>query len=138
MLARRAAEIVAVAALSSCDVASQSAPKPDASYGPLATVPPAFLGTWILDHQSCEADSEQTPDPHPPHVQVDLRPDHTYFMTIEGWPAAGTYTVEHLRSGDRAVFDITRQHFELNKHWLENWSEGDAPYLCGNIFRRAG
>lgn len=109
-------------------------------------VPPELLGTWIYEGDECEPDVEDHPDPVAIDARITFNADRTYRSEVGGevsvkdWrgegmlPASGTYRFE---DGDypRITLD-TRLNFNLEGDTLQNWSEGDAVYLCGAIFVR--
>ena len=109
----------------------------DPKYGPLDEVPAEYLGNWELTHETCEPNSDEVPDTDLPRVQLFLQPDHTYEMSMEGWRiSVGTFTVKSYADGTELTLNDTHLDFTLADGRLENWSEGEAVYLCGKIFER--
>lgn len=122
--------------------AEQSTPDEEAAqgssrYGQLQEVPAEFLGRWQLAHQVCEPDSEEVPDTDLPDVVLSFLPDHSYEMVVEGWLGRGTFKVEAFVDDTRLTLEDTSLNFDAVDGKLENWSEGDAVYPCGNVFERA-
>ncbi len=132
----------AVALLCSASAATaepDSAPASRASareaYGPLSRVPPSVLGRWKLTGQECEEEGD--PLRQIGNVFVTFNDDFSYEMNVEGWRFVGKYRVDRfIENKLRIQFEDTAYNFEVEDGRLANWSEGDAVYLCGNIFTR--
>jgi len=133
-MARRMA-ITAGAWLMAALAAPGAAAEPD--YGELATVPATMLGSWKMVGERCE--EGETPSAKRVDALIRFEPDFTYELTVEGWTSRGRYRVDRFRDAPlRIQLAGTLYEFDLVGDRLENWSEGDAVYLCGRIFERAG
>ncbi len=99
-------------------------------------VPTEFVGHWKLIGQECEPNASELPPKRNAQADLNLQADGSYFLTVEGFPMPGRFNYEALKHGSRITFERSLLHFEMKNGRLENWSEGDSPYLCGNIFVR--
>lgn len=114
------------------DVPNASAPK---GFGKQLKVPQQILGVWKLVDQSCEEEGQ--PDRTAQDVTVRFDDDFRYEMMIDGWGSKGDFTVERDVDGRyRIRLTDMMYNFDLWKGRLINGSEGDAAYLCSNIFER--
>lgn len=108
---------------------------PAITFGESANVPQGVLGSWKLVREECEEEGE--PKAKIPEAIILFREDLRYEFFIEGWTFMGHYKVEKLRDPPlRIQLKDSMQNFDFKNGRLENWSEGDAVYLCGNIFER--
>lgn len=130
--------LIAALALSACEEkGSKSVHSPSVQYGQLPAVPKEFIGRWKLVGQECYADADEQPSKKNPSVIIRFDPDFQYELFVEGWRSLGKFKVEQMRdSSPTAQLEGTLYEFDLVKGRLENWSEGEAVYQCGNIFRR--
>lgn len=109
-------------------------------------VPEELVGTWVYSHEECEPEGE------PSGQELDLRitfaANRTYSTALDGkdavatalgdtqLPGKGTYTFE---DGDYPRITLDNWlNFNVEGETLQNWSEGDAVYLCGAVFVREG
>lgn len=122
---------VAEAATSEAVMATPS-PRPS----PKIPIPKQFVGYWKLASIECEADSEEGPPKHLHMANLQILEDGQWWMDIEGFPMRGEVEVHDLRSGPEIRLLPSALDFEIVGQRLENWSEGDAPYMCGRIFER--
>ena len=124
--------------LAGCGKSDSTPNQPETQqYGEVDTVPQAFVGEWRYVGEQCEKDSEETPSKAKRNVTVSFRPDFRYEMYVEGWRSVGSFRIDRFKnSPDRIQLLETLYEFELANDRLENWSEGEAVYLCGNIFER--
>ena len=106
------------------------------SFGILAVVPEEILGTWKMVGEKCE--EGETPGTKQVDALIRFERDSRYELTVEGWTSRGSYRVERmLDSPLRIQLHDVLYEFDLVDGRLENWSEGDAVFLCGRIFERA-
>jgi len=107
------------------------------AYGQLTAVPDTMLGSWKMTGERCEEGETQTTKAV--DALIRFEPDFTYELTVEGWTSRGRYRVDRFRAAPlRIQLADTLYEFDLVGDRLENWSEGEAVYLCGRIFERAG
>lgn len=125
---------LALAAFGVPSAAAESAPA--SSFGDLAVVPDEILGTWKMVGEKCE--EGETPSAKPIDALIRFERDFGYELTVEGWISRGRYRVEQMRDVPlRVQLADPLYEFDLVDGRLENWSEGDAVFLCGRIFERA-
>lgn len=99
--------------------------------------PKQILGSWKLVRQECE-EGETFSDKRPV-VFVRFNSDFSYDISVEGWNFPGRYEIVQMGNSPLRIRLTESMHnFDLVGERLENWSEGDATYLCGNIFDRGG
>ena len=103
-----------------------------------SAVPPDLVGRWRLSREVCEAGSDGKPASRLPDTMLTLHDDFTYDMTIAGWPSRGTFRIEATSDGPRVQMTDTLLNFDLVDGTLQNWGEGEAVYVCGNVFTREG
>ena len=143
-----AAPLVAVAEDGSPAVLS--GPEPETSGEELAAairsdtstsdpVPKALLGTWTYSHIECDEDMlANLEGPYPENrdirAQVTFAADRTYEMDVEGFRSFGSYRYEASQL-PHITLD-TALNFVVVHDVLQNWSEGDATYVCGRVFMR--
>jgi ABC-type glycerol-3-phosphate transport system substrate-binding protein len=109
----------------------------ESAYGQLTAVPDTMLGSWKMTGERCE--EGETPTTKAVDAQIRFEPDFTYELTVEGWASRGRYRIDRFRDAPlRIQLAETLYEFDLVGDRLENWSEGEAVYLCGRIFERAG
>lgn len=136
-MARRMVMIAGVLALAASAVpsAATQTPAPEPR-GDLATVPDEILGTWDMVGQKCE--EGETPSPRQVYAQIRFDRDFRYELTVEGWTSRGGYRVEQVGDSPLQVqlADVLYE-FDLVDGRLENWSEGEAVFLCARVFERA-
>ncbi len=107
------------------------------AYGQLTAVPDTMLGSWKMTGERCE--EGETPSAKAVDAQIRFESDFTYELIVEGWASRGRYRVDRFRAAPlRIQLADTLYEFDLIGDRLENWSEGEAVYLCGRIFERAG
>lgn len=129
------AGVLLMAALVAPSAPASSMAEP--AYGQLATVPATMLGSWKMAGERCE--EGETPSAKAVDARIRFEPDFTYELAVEGWTSRGRYRVDRFRDAPlRIQLADTLYEFDLVGDRLENWSEGDAVYLCGRIFERAG
>lgn len=108
----------------------------DTRFGELRTAPEEVLGGWTFAREECE--EGETPSDKRPEMTIRFRPDFSYEFFIEGWTFSGMYRITQNRNSLlRIQLKDSLYNFDLVSDRLENWSEGDATYLCGRIFERA-
>lgn len=128
------AGMLALAAFGAPSAAAETAP--EQSFGELAAVPRELLGTWKMTGEKCE--EGETPGTKQVDALIRFEPDFRYELTVEGWRSLGGYRVERMRDAPLTIrLDDTLYEFDFVDGRLENWSEGDAVYLCGRIFERS-
>lgn len=134
MLQQRA--LAAALLLAGCDTAAREIPsQPEQRYGAVSAVPREILGRWEYVGEECE--EGETPSREKRELVIRFHPDFRYEMHVEGWTFFGKFAVEKFRDETvRVRFEETLYNFNLVKGRLENWSEGDAVYLCGRIFEK--
>ena len=89
--------------------------------------------------QECDDDIEDAvPDQNLSDVTMWLDETGTYTMNIAGWQSVGQFSVSESPTGTRVTHEDTQLNFDTVDGTLQNWSEGDAVYLCGNVFEREG
>lgn len=104
-------------------------------FGQLAAVPDELLGTWKMVGEKCE--EGETPSTRQVDALIRFEPDFSYELTVEGWTSRGKYRVDRMRDSPlRIQLADTLYEFDLVDGRLENWSEGEAVFLCGRIFER--
>lgn len=125
---------LALAAFGVPSVATQSPAKEP--FGNLAIVPDEIVGAWEMVGERCE--EGETPNPRQVNALIRFDRDFRYELTVEGWTSRGGYRVERMRGSPLSIqlADVLYE-FDLVDGRLENWSEGDAVFLCGRIFERA-
>lgn len=136
-MVRRMVIIAGMLALTAFGVPSAAAdPSPAQSFGDLAVAPDAILGTWKMVGEKCE--EGETPGTKQVDASIRFEPDFGYELTVEGWTSRGRYRVERMRDAPLMIqlADVLYE-FDLVDGRLENWSEGEAVFLCGRIFERA-
>ena len=112
-----------------------AAPSKAEQFGPLTTAPDQILGYWKMVGERCE--EGETPSTKQVSAFLRLDPHFRYELTVEGWSWAGTYSVDRSSNSQlRVQLADTLYNFDLVDNRLENWGEGDAPFLCGRIFER--
>ena len=104
---------------------------------PLAAVPTEFLGTWHRVHEECEADSDEKPRAALPPMSIRFTPNHEYVLREGTRKTRGRFVMKRYRSGMELQLADSLLEFDLRNGRLENWSEGEAVYLCGQIFERS-
>lgn len=98
-------------------------------------VPKEILGRWEYVGEECE--EGETPSKERREFIIRFHPNFRYEMYVEGWTFFGKYVVERFQDETvRVQFEETLYNFNLVKGRLENWSEGDAVYLCGRMFEK--
>ena len=105
-------------------------------YGEIERVPAEFIGRWSFTREVCEPDSGMVPRKKLPQVFLSIRADRTYDLTVEDFFLPGTFKVHSYVDGTRLKLDGSLLNFDAVDGTLENWSEGDAVYLCGRVFTR--
>lgn len=109
--------------------------QPPQPFGELPAVPDELLGTWKMVGEKCE--EGETPSTRQVDALIRFESDFKYELTVEGWRSVGRYRVERMRDSPLTIrLDDTLYEFDFVDGHLENWSEGDAVYLCGRIFER--
>lgn len=104
-------------------------------FGELATVPDELLGAWKMVGEKCE--EGETPSTRQVDALIRFERDFSYELTVEGWTSRGKYRVDRMRDSPlRIQLADTLYEFDLVDGRLENWSEGEAVFLCGRIFER--
>lgn len=116
-----------------------AAPKEDASAkirsGEQRTAPKEILGGWRFVREKCE--DGVTPGKKNRDVTIRFEPDYSYEISVEGWVFSGSYQVEQRHDSTlRVRIAPSLYDFDLIDGRLENWSEGEAVFLCGRIFER--
>lgn len=136
-MARRAmmvAGLLALAAFGGPPAAAKSIRAP--TFDNSAVVPDEILGTWKMVGEKCE--EGETPGTRQVDARIRFDRDSGYELTVEGWISRGRYRVEHLLDSPlRIQLADVLYEFDLVDGRLENWSEGEAVFLCGRIFERA-
>lgn len=101
-------------------------------------IPAEIVGQWALTRQECypDVDPEVVPETDLGEVTLYLDPSGEYEMNIDGWLSRGTFAVTPVLDRQRVTMDDTHLNFDLIEGTLQNWSEGDATYVCGNVFER--
>ena len=147
---RRAGLVIAPALLAACSpeggeataVADMdAAPAAKATSAPASAplpsdpMPMSLLGEWVYSHEECDPDSEDGPNKRPIRASIRFFDTGTYWMDVEGFPQSGTFRYEGGKS-PRTQLDGTLLNFSVEGDTLQNWSEGDAPYMCGRVFVR--
>ena len=123
-----------IAAMTVPCAAAETAAKP--ASGDLTTAPAEILGAWKMVGEKCE--EGETPDTRQINALIRFDRDFGYELTVEGWTSRGNYRVEQLRDSPLTIrLNDSLYEFDLVDGRLENWSEGDAVFLCGRIFERA-
>lgn len=134
--------VVVATLLASCG-SSDSAPTnsadsivaEDAAVAAGATVPSVLLGSWRQVSEECEEGEQPASDF--PETFIRFHPDFRYELTVAGWAIPGQYEIVPLQDkGIHIRLSGSMHNFRLDNGRLENWSEGDAVYLCGRIFAR--
>lgn len=102
-------------------------------------VPEKLLGRWVYSHIECDedllADIGKEPENREIRASISFGADRTYIMDVEGFSFSGSYRYE---GGDHPRITLDNWHnFNVVEDTLQNWSEGDAVYLCGRVFERA-
>lgn len=135
-MARRMVIIAGMLALAAFGVPSAAAdPSPAQSLGHLAAAPEEILGTWKMVGETCE--EGETPGTKQVDASIRFDPDCRYELTVEGWTSRGGYRVEQMRGSPLMIqLADALYEFDLVDGRLENWSEGEAVFLCGRIFER--
>jgi len=136
-VARRTMIFAGMLALAASGIPSAAAESPPAQLsGDLAVVPEDILGTWKMVGEKCE--EGETPGTKQVDALIRFEPDFRYELTVEGWTSRGRYRVEQMRDLPLTIqlADVLYE-FDLVDGRLENWSEGEAVFLCGRIFERA-
>jgi hypothetical protein len=118
---------------------AQTAPVASADPSPVDTspgepVPEKLLGTWAYSHQECEQDSDATPDPRKILASISFEADRTYQLNVEGFEFEGRYRYSGGNYPRLTLDNLL--NFAVEGDTLQNWSEGDAVYLCGRVFVR--
>ena len=102
-------------------------------------VPKELLGEWTYSHIECDEDmlagGEVEPENRDIRASISFDANRTYWMDVEGFPFSGSYRYEG-REHPRITLD-NWLNFNVVENTLQNWSEGDAVYLCGRVFERA-
>ena len=112
-----------------------AAPSSTEQFGPLTTAPDQILGYWNMVGERCE--EGETPSTKQVSVVLSLDRKFRYELSVEGWRSVGTYSVDRSSNSQlRVQLADTLYNFDLVDNRLENWGEGDAPFLCGRIFER--
>ena len=102
-------------------------------------VPENLIGTWVYSHDECDEElladmGEGEVEKRDIRAQISFAEDRTYWMDIEGFPFSGSY---RFAGGDHPRITLdTWLNFNVEGETLQNWSEGDAVYLCGRVFVR--
>lgn len=97
-------------------------------------VPKRLLGTWVYSHEECEPGSQMAPDKRDARASINFYADRNYGMKVEGFDVEGTY---RYQGGDYPRITLDNLlNFNVEGETLQNWSEGDAVYLCGRVFVR--
>ncbi len=135
-MARQTGIIAVTLALAAYGVPSPATETVSAqSLGEIAAMPDAVLGTWKMVGERCE--EGETPGTKQVDAFIRYEPDFSYELTVEGWTSRGRYRVERMRDSPlRVQLNDVLYEFDLVDGQLENWSEGDAAFLCGRIFER--
>lgn len=136
-MARRMAPLVGTLLVAAFAVPCAAAQTPATqSSGELATAPDAILGTWKMVGEKYE--EGETPDTKQVDASIRFEPDFGYELVVEGWISRGRYRVEQMRDAPLSIqLRETLYEFDLVDGRLENWSEGEAVFLCGRIFERS-
>ena len=95
-----------------------------------------FFGRWVLTGQECDEDGGMMPTDELETVSVTFSADGSYEMTIAGWISVGEFATGGALGSDRLQMRDTRLNFDLQDGKLYNGSEGEAVYLCTNVFER--
>lgn len=105
------------------------------SFGEGVVVPDEILGTWKMVGEKCE--EGETPGTKQVDALIRFERDSSYELTVEGWISRGSYRVEQMPDSPLGIrLGGVPYEFDLVDGRLENWSEGDAVFLCGRIFER--
>lgn len=116
-----------------CAAARTTAPQP---FGDLSIAPQAILGSWKMVGERCE--EGETPGTRQVDAAIRFDADFGYELVVEGWIMRGRYRAEQMRDVPlRVQLRDTLYNFDLVGDRLENWSEGEAVFLCGRIFERS-
>lgn len=128
--------ITGLIALAALDVpAAASANPAEPTLGELSAVPDEILGSWQMVGERCE--EGETPGTRQLSVVLRLDSHFRYELSVAGWRSVGGYRVDRFRDSPlRIQLRDTLYEFDFVGGRLENWSEGDAVYLCGRIFER--
>lgn len=131
---RRMVTLAGAMAFVAVGVPSAAAGQPQPP-GQLAVVPDELLGTWKMVGEKCE--EGETPSTRQVDALIRFERDFSYELTVEGWTSRGKYRVDRMRDSPlRIQLADTLYEFDLVDGRLENWSEGEAVFLCGRIFER--
>lgn len=135
-MARRTVMITGMLALAASVVPSAAARSVCApSFEEGAVVPDEILGTWKMVGERCE--EGETPGTKHVDALIRFERDSRYELTVEGWISRGSYRVERMPDSPLSIrLGDVPYEFDLVDGRLENWSEGDAVFLCGRIFER--
>lgn len=126
--------LLVAAAAGPCAAAHTATPP---SFGDLPTAPETILGSWKMVGERCE--EGETPSTRQVDATIRFEADFGYELVVEGWVSRGRYRVEQMRDVPlRVQLRDTLYNFDLVEGRLENWGEGEAVFLCGRIFERAG
>ena len=102
-------------------------------------VPASLLGTWVYSHDECDEElladiDDGEVEKRDIRAQISFAEDRTYGMDVEGFPFSGSYRYE---GGEHPRLTLDNWlNFNVVGDTLQNWSEGDAVYLCGRVFVR--
>lgn len=126
--------------LIACSPAAEEEPAPTSEpVEEVAQIPAELLGQWYLVRQECEegADPEEW-QPRTDFAEAIITFDQygRYSMSVDGWFFTGDFTVGGAPDQPRVTLDQSLQNFDLVEGTLQNWSEGEAVYVCGNVFER--
>ena len=126
------------ALLIACSPAADESEVTETPVEETAPIPAEVLGQWYLARQECypDVDPEVVPETNLDEVILHLDPSGEYEMSINGWPSRGSFSVSPVMDRLRVTMDDTHLNFDLIEGTLQNWSEGEATYVCGNVFER--
>jgi len=145
---RRAGLVITLALLAACSPdrekaiaeaqeppAARTATPPLSDIRPRDPMPARLLGEWVYSHEICDPDAEDEPDKRPIRASIWFYDNGNYAMSIEHFPVSGTYRYQGGQY-PRIQLDGSLLNFDIDGDTLQNWGEGDAPYLCGRVFVR--
>lgn len=119
------------------DVNTAQHSETDPQYGELSVVPADYVGNWVRVREICEADSEEVPRTNLPPIRLMLTRQHRFTLVEDGRTMRGRFIVERFVQGTRLRLLDSLRNFDAVDGRLENWGEGDAVYICGQIYERS-